>query len=223
MEDIESNVSLITITPGAEKLIAKLARVSSPQNQVDKENNYAGLLKYCIRNKHWSIFEQASATLEINTSLAIATQILRHRSFCFQQFSQRYAKTSTLSTDGTPMFKKLNLRRQDSKNRQNSTDDLPEKIKSDLEERGTELMEQCFELYGEMLEKGVAKECARFILPQASKTRLYMTGNIRSWIHYIDLRSGNGTQREHMEVALQCKRIFIGQLPIIARSLGWTE
>jgi len=208
-------VKLISVTPDAEKHIAYCARVSNPKNQ--DNDNFEGLLKYCIKNQHWSIFEHAFLTVEINTSLAIATQILRHRSFTFQQFSQRYA-------DSTELQVKLpvpDLRRQDTKNRQNSTDNLDYNVKVNLQERIGKHFERSLSLYNEMLEKGVAKECARFVLPQATQTRLYMSGTLRSWMHYIDLRSAHGTQKEHMEVAEAIRCIFTCQFPTISSALGW--
>jgi thymidylate synthase (FAD) len=212
---MEPTVRLISATPDAEKHIAYCARVSNPKNQ--ENSNFEGLLKYCIKNQHWSIFEHAFLTVEINTSLAIATQILRHRSFTFQQFSQRYADSTELQLElPTP-----DLRRQDTKNRQNSTDDLDYNVKVNLQERIQKHFERSLSLYNEMLEKGVAKECARFVLPQATQTRLYMSGSLRSWMHYIDLRSAHGTQKEHMEVAEAIRCIFTCQFPTISSALGW--
>jgi thymidylate synthase (FAD) len=212
---MKPTVRLISATSDAEKHIAYCARVSNPKNQ--ENSNFEGLLKYCIKNQHWSIFEHAFLTVEINTSLAIATQILRHRSFTFQQFSQRYADSTELQLElPTP-----DLRRQDTKNRQNSTDDLDYNVKVNLEERIQKHFERSLALYNEMLEKGVAKECARFVLPQATQTRLYMSGSIRSWMHYIDLRSAHGTQKEHMEVAEAIRCIFTCQFPTISSALGW--
>lgn len=212
---MKPEVKFISATPDAEKQIAYCARVSNPKNQ--ENDNFQGLLKYCIKNQHWSIFEHAFLTVEINTSLAIATQILRHRSFTFQQFSQRYADSTELQLElPTP-----DLRRQDTKNRQNSTDDLDYNVKVNLQERIQKHFERSLSLYNEMLEKGVAKECARFVLPQATQTRLYMSGSIRSWMHYIDLRSAHGTQKEHMEVAEAIRCIFTCQFPTISSALGW--
>jgi len=212
---MKPTVRLISATSDAEKHIAYCARVSNPKNQ--ENNNFEGLLKYCIKNQHWSIFEHAFLTVEINTSLAIATQILRHRSFTFQQFSQRYADSTELQLElPTP-----DLRRQDTKNRQNSTDDLDYNVKVNLQERIQKHFERSLSLYNEMLEKGVAKECARFVLPQATQTRLYMSGSLRSWMHYIDLRSAHGTQKEHMEVAEAIRCIFTCQFPTISSALGW--
>jgi len=210
-----SDVKLISVTPDAEKTMAYVARVSNPSNQ-DNEN-YAGLLRYCIKHNHWSVFEQSHMTLEIETNRGIAAQILRHRSFTFQEFSQRYADANLLGTD-IPV---PDLRRQDTKNRQNSTDDLDEIAKIKLEAKIEEHFFQAQHLYNELLSNGVAKECARFVLPLATPTRIYMTGSCRSWIHYIDLRSAHGTQKEHMEIAEMCRRIFICTFPTVAEALGW--
>ena len=217
IEPMKPTVKLISATPDAEKHIAYCARVSNPKNQ--ENNNFEGLLKYCIKNQHWSIFEHAFLTVEINTSLAIATQILRHRSFTFQQFSQRYADSTELQVE-LPVPE---LRRQDTKNRQNSTDDLGDRLKLTLQERIRMHFEYSLKLYNELLEKGVAKECARFVLPQSTQTRLYMSGSVRSWIHYIDLRAAHGTQKEHMEVAEAVRCIFTCQFPTISSALGWTR
>jgi thymidylate synthase (FAD) len=214
---MKPTVKLISATPDAEKHIAYCARVSNPKNQ--ENSNFEGLLKYCIKNQHWSIFEHAFLTVEINTSLAIATQILRHRSFTFQQFSQRYADSTELQLE-LPV---PDLRRQDTKNRQNSTDDLGDYVKLGLQEEIRKHFDYSLKLYNKMLEKGVAKECARFVLPQATQTRLYMSGSLRSWMHYIDLRSAQGTQKEHMEVAEAIRCIFTCQFPTISSALGWTR
>ena len=208
-------VKLISITPDAEQTMAYIARVSNPANQ-DSEN-YAGLLRYCIKHNHWSVFEQSSMSLEIETNRGIAAQILRHRSFTFQEFSQRYADSSLLGeTIPVP-----DLRRQDTKNRQNSIDDFPEDMKEDLWLKIYDHFQGSMELYKELLDKGVAKECARFVLPLATPTRIYMTGSCRSWIHYINLRSANGTQKEHMDIALDCKEVFKQQFPSVAEALEW--
>ena len=208
------NVKLVTITPDAEKMMAYIARVSNPSNQENEK--YAGLLKYCIKHNHWSVFEQATMTLEIETTRAIAAQILRHRSFTFQEFSQRYADSQLLETIELP-----ELRRQDSKNRQNSIDDLDPKVVEKLDKQMNTLFSSAFALYNQMLEEGVAKECARMVLPLCTPTKLYMTGSCRSWIHYINLRSAHGTQKEHMEIARNCACIFAGQFPAVAEALGW--
>ena len=193
-------VKLISVTPDAEKNIAYCARVSNPNNQ-DNEN-YAKLLKYCIDHKHWSIFEMAFLTLEINTTRGLAAQILRHRSFTFQEFSQRYADTTMLSEE-IPMFE---LRGQDTKNRQNSIDNIDPEIVVKWNSKIREHFSRAKGLYDGMISDGIAKECARFVLPLATPTRLYMSGSIRSWAHYIDLRSAHGTQKEHMIIANECKK-----------------
>ena len=214
---MSQEVKLISVTPDAEKHMAYCARVSNPNNQ-DNEK-FSGLLKYCINHQHWSIFEQATMTLEINTTRGIAAQILRHRSFTYQEFSQRYADSSLLS-DYIPV---PDLRRQDTKNRQNSIDDIGEYEKLGLQSKIQNHFAEGMRLYKELLSQGVAKECARFVLPLATPTRLYMTGSVRSWIHYIDLRSGHGTQKEHMDIANAAKAIFIEQFPAVAEALEWTE
>ena len=207
-------VQLITLTPDAEKNMAFVARVSNPNNQ-DNEN-FSGLLKYCIKHQHWSVFEQAHMTLEIETTRAIAAQILRHRSFTFQEFSQRYAQSNELGEIDLP-----ELRRQDNKNRQNSIDDLDVKVVDKLNRQMITLFSSAQSLYNQMIEEGVAKECARMVLPLCTPTRIYMTGSVRSWIHYIDLRSAHGTQKEHMEIAESCKDIFKEQFPIVSEALEW--
>ena len=209
------NVSLVNVSPDAEKHMAYCARVSNPNNQ-DNEN-YAGLLRYCIKHQHWSIFEQAFMTLEINTTRGLAAQILRHRSFTFQEFSQRYADTNLLDTN-IPLPE---LRRQDTKNRQNSIDDIPEDQSKMLLGRIQNYFNEGLDLYNELLREGIAKECARFVLPLATPTRIYMSGSVRSWVHYIDLRSGHGTQKEHMDIANACKSIFTKQFPTVAEALNW--
>ena len=208
-------VKLISITPDAETTMAYIARVSNPNNQDNP--NYAGLLKYCIKHNHWSVFEQATMTLEIETTRGIAAQILRHRSFTFQEFSQRYADTNLIAED-IPLPE---LRRQDTKNRQNSTDDLPADLKIELYSRIQDHFNAAQDLYKELLEAEVAKECARFVLPLAVPTRIYMTGSCRSWIHYINLRSAHGTQKEHMIIAEGCKRVFTEQFPSVSEALEW--
>tara|TARA_B100001057_G_C22849939_1_gene950578 strand:- start:1159 stop:1797 length:639 start_codon:yes stop_codon:yes gene_type:complete len=209
-------VKLIQITPNPEEQIAYIARVSNPNNQDNP--NYAKLLAYCIKHQHWSIFEQAFMTLEIETTRGLAAQILRHRSFTFQEFSQRYADTSLVTKGNIPLPE---LRRQDEKNRQNSTNDLdPEKIEL-LEKEIRQHFTDAQDLYRYMIDMGVAKECARFVLPLAVPTKLYMSGSVRSWIHYIDLRSAHGTQKEHKDIAEQCRDIFKVQLPTVSEALGW--
>ena len=208
-------VKLISVTPDAEQHMAYCARVSNPSNQ-DNEK-YAGLLRYCIKHQHWSIFEQAFMTLEINTTRAIAAQILRHRSFTYQEFSQRYADSSMLA-DNIPLPE---LRRQDTKNRQNSIDDLDEFIVQRLQMQMQTLFDSSMALYQQMLDAGVAKECARNVLPLCVPTRLYMSGSVRSWIHWIDLRSANGTQKEHMLLAEGARAIFKEQFPTVSEALEW--
>jgi thymidylate synthase (FAD) len=216
-EFMKPEVKFVSATPDAEKHMAYCARVSNPSNQ--NSDSFSGLLKYCIKHQHWSIFEQAFLTVEINTTRGIAAQILRHRSFTYQEFSQRYADTNLLnSTIPLP-----ELRRQDTKNRQNSIDDIPDYLKLTLTEDIRVHFEQGLRLYNRLLEKGVAKECARFVLPLATPTRLYMTGSVRSWIHYIDLRSAHGTQKEHMEIAEAIRCIFTCQFPAVSEALGWTR
>lgn len=205
------SVKLISVTPNAEETIAFCTRVSNYKNQDNPK--YKGLLKYCIREKHWSPFEMANMTLEINTNRGISAQIIRHRSFSFQEFSQRYSEVQEILP--------IEPRRQDTKNRQNSIDDLSDSTKEWFAAECDKLNGQIQALYNEALEKGIAKECARFMLPMASKTKLYMNGTVRSWIHYIELRSGHGTQKEHMDIALQAKAIFCEQFPTIAAALEW--
>ena len=206
------SVELITITPDAEKLIAYCARVSSP-NQENPE--IAKLLAYCIKHQHWSIFEQASMTVEITTSRMISAQILRHRSFVFQEFSQRYAEAQEIVL--------CESRRQDTKNRQNSIDDLSNAIKDEWLRHQEYHFERCLILYEWALKNGIAKECARAVLPMQTKTKLYMTGSIRSWIHYLELRTGPDTQKEHRDIAVAIKRIFVEQLPVTSEALGWNN
>jgi thymidylate synthase (FAD) len=209
------SVKLVTVTPKAEETMAYVARVSNPNNQDNPK--ISGLLKYCIQHGHWSVFEQAHMTLEINTTRGLAAQILRHRSFTYQEFSQRYADANLL-TEEIPLPE---LRRQDTKNRQNSIDDLDHELVTAFQRRAKMLFAEAQELYTDMLEAGVAKECARFVLPLAVPTRVYMTGSVRSWAHYIELRSANGTQKEHMEIAQMCKEIFATQFPTVAEALEW--
>lgn len=212
---MKNQVRLISVSPKAEQHIAYCARVSNPKNQ--NNNSFEGLLRYCIKHQHWSIFEQAFMTLEIETSRGIAAQVLRHRSFTFQEFSQRYADTSFLGNIELP-----ELRGQDEKNRQNSIEGaLDPEIVDKFERQMNTLFSSSVNLYKQMLDAGVAKECARFVLPLAVPTRMYMSGSIRSWIHYIDLRSANGTQKEHQEIAIGAKNIFCCQFPAIADALDW--
>ena len=209
-------VKLVSVTPDAEKTMAYIARVSNPKNQ-DNEK-FAGLLKYCIKHNHWSVFEQSSMTLEIETTRGLGAQILRHRSFTFQEFSQRYANTNDLGDIPLP-----ELRRQDDKNRQNSIDDLDPLMVEDLNLKMQRHFVDGMKLYKEMLDAGVAKECARFVLPLATPTRIYMSGSVRSWIHYINLRSAHGTQKEHMNVAEGVRSIFAEQFPTVAQALDWVS
>ena len=209
-------VSLVTVTPDAEQTMGYVARVSNPANQDNPK--VSRLLKYCVDHQHWSVFEQSFMTLEIETTRAIAAQILRHRSFTFQEFSQRYADSSLLG-------KKIPLpemRRQDDKNRQNSIDDLDPFLVQKLEMQMQTLFDSSMALYQQMLGAGVAKECARNVLPLCTPTKIYMSGSCRSWIHYIDLRSAHGTQKEHMQIAEGCRKIFIEQFPTVAEALEWT-
>ena len=215
-EFMKPEVKLISVTPDAEKHMAYCARVSNPANQENEK--FSGLLKYCINHQHWSIFEQSFLTVEINTTRGIAAQILRHRSFTYQEFSQRYADSNLLSKT-IPLPE---LRRQDTKNRQNSIDDIPDYLKLQMTEEIRLYFERGMQLYNRLLEAGVAKECARFVLPLATPTRLYMTGSVRSWIHYIDLRSAHGTQKEHMEIAEQVRSIFNEQFPAVSEALEWS-
>lgn len=213
---LQTSASFVTVTPDAEKTMAEIARVSNPSNQ--KNDAYEKLLKYCINHKHWSIFESSFLTVEVNTSLAIAAQILRHKSMYFQQFSARYSSSNELLDGHIPLFE---LREQDTKNRQNSTNTLDPNIISAFEQEIEQHFTQALDIYNRMLGLGVAKECARFILPTATPTRMYLTGNCRSWIHYLDLRGSNGTQKEHMDVVASCKPIFIKYFPAVSSALGW--
>ena len=208
-----NDVSLISVTPDAEKTIGYIARVSNPKNQENPK--VEGLLKYCIKHGHWSVFEQASMTLQIETTRGIAAQVLRHRSFTYQEFSQRYADSSMLAEE-IPMFE---LRRQDEKNRQNSIDDVDDFTKQEFDIKIKKHFENSMQLYKQLLKQGIAKECARFVLPLATPTRLYMTGSLRSWIHYIDLRSAHGTQKEHMVIAEACRKVFTEQFPAVSEAI----
>ena len=209
-----SRVQLITSTPNAEKSMAYIARVSNPKNQ--DNDDFTKLIGYCIKNEHWSVFEQAYMTLQIETTRGIAAQILRHRSFTFQEFSQRYADSRQLGEIPIP-----ELRRQDNKNRQNSISDLSEELITQFNKKIKHQFNLNKQLYEEMLEAGIAKECARFVLPLATPTRIYMTGSCRSWIHYINLRTGHGTQKEHMDIAKECKNIFSQEYPVVSSALNW--
>ena len=211
------SVKLISITPDAEKTMAYIARVSNPDNQDNPQ--IEKLLAYCLKHGHFSVFEQAHITMEIETTRDIAAQILRHRSFTFQEFSQRYAAV-------TDVAELPELRLQDHKNRQNSIEVSDEDTMVMVAEFNMRIMDHFIKgkaLYDEMLEAGIAKECARKVLPLNTETKIYMTGNVRQWLHYIQLRSGNGTQKEHMQIALDAKEVFIKELPIVAKALGWTS
>ena len=209
------SVKLVSVTPDAEQTMAYVARVSNPNNQ--ENPNYAKLLGYCIKHNHWSVFEQSFMTLEIETTRGLAAQILRHRSFTYQEFSQRYADSSLLA-ETIPLPE---LRRQDTKNRQNSIDDIDPFVRQEFQIKMQRHFDEGMKLYQEMLDASIAKECARFVLPLACPTRIYMTGSVRSWIHYIDLRSANGTQKEHMDIALGAKEIFCEQFPAVAEAMEW--
>ena len=202
------------MTPDAEKQMGYIARVSNPNNQSNPA--VAGLLGYCIKHGHWSVVEQAHMTVEIETTRGIAAQILRHRSFTFQEFSQRYANTNLLGEIEVP-----DLRSQDLKNRQNSNDDIPEEQTKRLQDQIKRYFAEGIDLYNELIREGVAKECARFVLPLATPTRIYMTGSVRSWIHYIDLRSAHGTQKEHMDIVKEVRDIFKKEFPVCTNALNW--
>jgi len=212
---MNNKIKLISVTPEAEKHMAYVARVSNPQNQENEK--FAGLLRYCIQHGHWSVFEQSFMTIEINTTRGLAAQILRHRSFTYQEFSQRYQDVSHIRED-IPLPE---LRRQDVKNRQNSIDDIDPEIIEKFNNKMRRHFDASIDLYKEMLHDGIAKECARFVLPLATPTRLYMTGSVRSWIHYINLRSAHGTQKEHIDLVEDVRQIFNDQFPVVAEALGW--
>ena len=205
------NVQLVHITPDAENLISYMARVSNPSNQTNTQTS-ARLIKYLIDHQHWSPFEMVNMCVEINTTRSIAAQILRHRSFSFQEFSQRYAEVTVQA--GIP-----ELRRQDQKNRQNSIDDLDEVLKKNFQFRIGSLYSDCYGLYKDMVAAGVAKECAREVLPMAAPTRLYMNGSIRSWLHYCDLRTANGTQKEHAVIAGMVQDLLYEHLPLVSEAM----
>lgn len=207
------NTKLVSLTPDAEKTIGYCARVSNPKNQDNPD--VAGLLRFCIKHGHWSIFEMANMVVEIETSRGIAAQILRHRSFSFQEFSQRYAEVQG--------FEEVKPRRQDKKNRQNSLDDLHKHDKEWFKNVISEQNRRSYSQYKEALSRGIAKESARFLLPLNTKTRMYMNGTVRSWIHYIELRTHESTQKEHRDIANEIKGIFSQHLPVIADALGWSE
>jgi len=205
-------VKAVSWNPDAEKTILHCARVSNPNNQNSTNTN---LINYCIKHGHWSIFEMAHMVVEIETSRGISAQILRHWSFSFQEFSQRYA---AVDSSGVEIYA---ARRQDTKNRQNSIDDLAKEVQDEWEKRQLDNWKTSFEHYKWALDNGIAKECARFVLPLATKTKMYMSGDLRSWLHYIDLRSANGTQQEHKEIAEAIKKVFAEKFPIIAEAKGW--
>ena len=207
-------VSLIHITPHTEELISYMARVSNPANQTNQETA-PKLIRYLIKHHHWSPFEMVNMCVEINTTRSIAAQILRHRSFSFQEFSQRYAEVAEVAAP--PQFRK-----QDTKNRQNSTDDLSLGLRYQYTEETIKLYNQCYDLYQRMLKDGVAKECAREVLPLSTPTRLYMNGTIRSWLHYCDLRTSNGTQKEHAQIAAQVQDILYSQIPNVCEAM-WNK
>ena len=217
MTTTDTQIKLFSVTPDAEKTMAYVARVSNPKNQ-DNEK-FAGLLRYCIQHGHWSVFEQAHMTVEINTTRGLAAQILRHRSFTYQEFSQRYADVSFIRED-IPLPE---LRSQDEKNRQNSIDDVDPAIVEKYNVEMRKHFDQGIDLYKKMLRDGIAKECARFVLPLATPTRLYMTGSVRSWIHYITLRSAHGTQKEHMDLVENVRKVFIEQFPTVSEALEWSK
>jgi thymidylate synthase (FAD) len=208
-----SSAKLVWVTPNAEEMIVKMARVSAPSNQGNMDTA-PRLLKYLINHKHHSPFEMANLCVEIKTTRGISAQILRHRSFSFQEFSQRYADVGELGSSVIP-----HLRRQDIKNRQNSIDDLSPDVIAGYYRRIGHLFEDAEHLYREMVSSGVAKECARAVLPIATKTKMYMNGTLRSWIHYLQLRCDVSTQLEHRQIAEEIKQIFCEQFPIIGEAV----
>jgi thymidylate synthase (FAD) len=214
VEPLLHSVQLIHITPDAEELIVYMARVSNPSNQTNTKTS-ARLIRYLIEHKHWSPFEMVNMCVQIETTRSIAAQILRHRSFSFQEFSQRYARVEEIPRSPS-------LRRQDQKNRQNSIDDLDEVIKTNLDYEITKHFAAGVHLYQQMLDYGVAKECARDVLPLAAPTKLYMNGTIRSWLHYCDLRTANGTQREHGQIAGQVQDLLCQHLPNVCEAM-WSD
>jgi thymidylate synthase (FAD) len=201
-----STVSLVHSTEDGASLLAYMARVSNPSNQGSKCSHK--LIKYLIKHKHWSPFEMVNMCVEINTTRSISAQIIRHRSFSFQEFSQRYANVEELELPTPP-----DLRLQDTNNRQNSidSDDIDK-----LTWQGSIQLHyaKCYRLYNNLIKEGIAKECAREVLPMGAPTRLYMNGTLRSWIHYIDLRTSNGTQKEHQDIAIACQELIKQQFPI---------
>ncbi len=217
MTTMDTQIKLVSVTPDAEKTMGYVARVSNPENQDNPK--VAGLLSYCIRHGHWSVFEQAHMTVELNTTRGLAAQILRHRSFTYQEFSQRYQDVSHIRED-IPLPE---LRSQDEKNRQNSIDDVDPAVVKRFNKEMRDHFDKSIDLYKSMLHAGIAKECARFVLPLATPTRLYMTGSVRSWIHYIELRSAHGTQKEHMELVENVRKVFIEQFPLVSQALDWVS
>lgn len=209
----EEDGKFLSQIEGPEALMAYVARVSSPKQT---NPSFARLLAYCAEHQHWSVFEMADATFEIQTSRAIAQQILRHRSFCFQEFSQRYAKV----TAGTEIYE---ARRQDHKNRQNSIADMTPEDQKWFTAAQEQVRDANFELYNEALEKGIAKEQARFLLPLGTVTKMYMKGSLRSWIHYVNLRAAHGTQKEHMDIAKAIKVALVKEFPIVSEAVGWAD
>lgn len=205
-------VKLIHSTPYGDNLVAYMARVSNPDNQNNTETS-ARLIKYLIKHKHWSPFEMVNMCVEIDTTRSIAAQILRHRSFSFQEFSQRYAEV-TAKPDA------LVVRRQDQKNRQSSIDDVDPYTKQDFQIKAQQVYDLSYGLYNEMLAAGIAKECAREVLPLSAPTKLYMNGTLRSWIHYTDLRCANGTQHEHKIIADQCLELVKQCFPLVSKALS---
>ena len=208
------NVELVHVTPDAESLIAYMARVSNPSNQHNTETS-PRLIRYLIKHKHWSPFEMVNMCVEIHTTRSVAAQILRHRSFSFQEFSQRYAEASQL---GSPVYPELRL--QDTKNRQNSIEVEEEDLF--LKDRIRYLYKHAEQVYEALLEAGVAKECARDVLPLSTPTKLYMNGTLRSWLHYCDLRCANGTQKEHKQIADKVKELVAVQFPAVYAAM-WSD
>ncbi len=211
-ERVTHVVDLETVTEDPERLMIHVARVSSPNQDNPK---YAKLLKYCINKRHWSVFEHAHMTIEITTSRGISPQILRHVSFRFQEFSQRYA---AVDDSGVIIYA---ARRKADKNRQSSVDDLPQEIIDEWDRRQLDVWRYCFENYKWALDNDIATECARFVLPLNTKTRLYMTGNARSWIHYLELRTKPDVQKEHRDIAVAITDIFVQHFPYIGEAMGW--
>ena len=206
------SAKLVWITPNAEALVGKIARVSNPSNEDNPD--VEKLIKYLIKHRHWSPFEMVSMCVEIATTRAISPQILRHRSFSFQEFSQRYAIPTDTFATVLP-----DLRRQDTANRQNSIDDLENETQEYYEQRIDDHFRESVRLYESLLHSGVAKECARSVLPINTVTKLYMSGTIRSWLHYVDLRGSHGTQKEHMSIARSVGEILDTEIPTIARAM----